>query len=771
MTMGIEFAVSGTGSQGAGAGIFGRTTSSLNSFAAVFGAQLEGTTVAESNHSVLSAASSVELDSFGPESPELDSNGRGLSGTGLHGSFGGKQSAKAASGKNISQSDSSLSVSAVSASVASSVANLPSTLLPPAPIPNVPQENVPQEQVPLGLGLPPAALAGNPVMSGNASSLNFAGEFFSDPARSSISSSPILKTGPSTTAAVTVPSVSSLSGTLTAIHGGDLAAPPLATGTAVDIEPQATTTGTLPTENNVTQAALESAQDASASEPISSSSMQQPKSASVTLQNPQQPTATVTAVQPAQGVWPSVAEIALNEVPVSETDLSSSFLGLPDSGARSETAQRSVIGGTASTLSYTLPDASAPGAIPSSASDATAPVNAAAVKASSPTITAPGVGATTAPATVSGIPMQGAPVKAVFLGTVAPQETPRASALVGSLPKSGGATSTDLSAAIQTHVANTLAGSSLELRASATLAIGQSVDGMQPKASPSALSIAVPATNSQFAKSSPAAAASTNSNGGTASGSNSSTGNSSANHSVANLVTGKDSEASSPNATVSPSDGQANQGTAIAIQTGAQASSPQATATALAVPVTQSSAGQPAPATAPARSANENLPSGASNSPSNPAAPGELPAAAAVGPVQVAQIASKAAQSEMRIGMNTSAFGSVEVRTTVHANDVGVVIGSEKGDLRSLLSNELPGIANALQQQNIRLNQVSFQQGAAFSGNSFTGNSSSGNGSQQNPFSSPHIGNYAGLSAEMVDDSPLAIESADGRSTSLSILA
>jgi len=65
----------------------------------------------------------------------------------------------------------------------------------------------------------------------------------------------------------------------------------------------------------------------------------------------------------------------------------------------------------------------------------------------------------------------------------------------------------------------------------------------------------------------------------------------------------------------------------------------------------------------------------------------------------------------MRIGLNTSAFGSVEVRTVVRANEVGVAIGNEKGDLRSLLANELPGIANALQQQNLKLNPVSFHQG------------------------------------------------------------
>jgi flagellar hook-length control protein FliK len=81
----------------------------------------------------------------------------------------------------------------------------------------------------------------------------------------------------------------------------------------------------------------------------------------------------------------------------------------------------------------------------------------------------------------------------------------------------------------------------------------------------------------------------------------------------------------------------------------------------------------------------------------------------------------------MRIGLSTAEFGSVEVRTSVHDSDVGVQIGSEKGDLRSLLTPELPNIANSLQQQNLHLAQVSFHQ----QGFSFTGNSSFSGGSPQ----------------------------------------
>ena len=85
------------------------------------------------------------------------------------------------------------------------------------------------------------------------------------------------------------------------------------------------------------------------------------------------------------------------------------------------------------------------------------------------------------------------------------------------------------------------------------------------------------------------------------------------------------------------------------------------------------------------------------------------------GPVQLARVLQNASQSEMRIGLSTSEFGNVQVRTVVHASDVGLQIGSEKGDLRSLLGNELPGIVHNLRQQDLRLTQVTFQQNGFFS--------------------------------------------------------
>ncbi len=147
---------------------------------------------------------------------------------------------------------------------------------------------------------------------------------------------------------------------------------------------------------------------------------------------------------------------------------------------------------------------------------------------------------------------------------------------------------------------------------------------------------------------------------------------------------------------------------------------------------------------------------------------GESPAALGMGPVQMAQIVNKATQAEMRVGLNTSAFGNVEVRTVVHASEVGLVIGSERGDLRTLLGNEIPGIANTLQQQNLRLNEVNFHQGFTFSGNL-----SSGSDSQPRSFTPPPVPAHSPVAETRGDNStdPVVAEASIRRHTGLNILA
>jgi hypothetical protein len=147
----------------------------------------------------------------------------------------------------------------------------------------------------------------------------------------------------------------------------------------------------------------------------------------------------------------------------------------------------------------------------------------------------------------------------------------------------------------------------------------------------------------------------------------------------------------------------------------------------------------------------------------------DAPTPASASPLQWAQMANKANQAEMRIGLNTMEFGSVEVRTSVHSSDVGVQIGSEKGDLRSLLTPEFPSIANTLQQHDLRLAQVSFhQQGFAFAGNS----SFSGGNSQPRSFASRPEPSGAFSEESSLVEPPHAFEPVvSPRGTGLSILA
>jgi len=175
----------------------------------------------------------------------------------------------------------------------------------------------------------------------------------------------------------------------------------------------------------------------------------------------------------------------------------------------------------------------------------------------------------------------------------------------------------------------------------------------------------------------------------------------------------------------------------------------------------------PAPAAPPAAPQSGSGSSNSAEASANrPAA--NFPAAATATPVQIAQMVNTAAQSEMRIGMNTANFGSVEVRAVVHAGDVGVLIGSEKGDLRSALATEIPGIANTLEQQNLRLAPVSFQQ----HGFAFSSDLSSGGQSQARSFSSkPNFATGQQPEPASAEPDPQPERSRPTSSRGLSILA
>jgi hypothetical protein len=62
----------------------------------------------------------------------------------------------------------------------------------------------------------------------------------------------------------------------------------------------------------------------------------------------------------------------------------------------------------------------------------------------------------------------------------------------------------------------------------------------------------------------------------------------------------------------------------------------------------------------------------------------------------------------MHIDMRTQAFGSVEVHTVLRESQLGLAVGSEKGDLRSFLALEVPSLQAAIHQQQLRFDSVRF---------------------------------------------------------------
>jgi hypothetical protein len=86
----------------------------------------------------------------------------------------------------------------------------------------------------------------------------------------------------------------------------------------------------------------------------------------------------------------------------------------------------------------------------------------------------------------------------------------------------------------------------------------------------------------------------------------------------------------------------------------------------------------------------------------------------------------------MHIGLRTQAFGSVEVHTAMRAAQLGVAVSSEKGDLHSFLQTDLPALQNALQQHDLRFENIRFLQ----AGVGFGSGSSSSPDSRQGKFAS-----------------------------------
>jgi len=128
--------------------------------------------------------------------------------------------------------------------------------------------------------------------------------------------------------------------------------------------------------------------------------------------------------------------------------------------------------------------------------------------------------------------------------------------------------------------------------------------------------------------------------------------------------------------------------------------------------------------------------------------PASLPASSTV---EVARLVAGVAQSEMHIGLRTQAFGSVEVHTVVRDSQVGLTVGSERGDLRSLLTPEVSGLQTTFRQQDLRFDNIQFLETNAGTTAGFSGGADShSHSSSQQPSST--VGLFTSQNTQ--EDSP-----------------
>jgi len=81
--------------------------------------------------------------------------------------------------------------------------------------------------------------------------------------------------------------------------------------------------------------------------------------------------------------------------------------------------------------------------------------------------------------------------------------------------------------------------------------------------------------------------------------------------------------------------------------------------------------------------------------------------------ILTARMVEGAGQADMHIGLRTQAFGTVNLHTALRDAQVGLAVSSERGDLRSFFSSEMPALQSALRQHDLHFENIKFVQSSA----------------------------------------------------------
>ena len=98
--------------------------------------------------------------------------------------------------------------------------------------------------------------------------------------------------------------------------------------------------------------------------------------------------------------------------------------------------------------------------------------------------------------------------------------------------------------------------------------------------------------------------------------------------------------------------------------------------------------------------------------------------------IQSARVLEHMGQTEMRVGVNTASFGTVELHATVNQDQIGASITTTHLELHAAMMAEMPSLQRAMEQHHLRLDSFDLN---AHPGSQHSGSSASGNHSQSQP--------------------------------------
>ena len=96
------------------------------------------------------------------------------------------------------------------------------------------------------------------------------------------------------------------------------------------------------------------------------------------------------------------------------------------------------------------------------------------------------------------------------------------------------------------------------------------------------------------------------------------------------------------------------------------------------------------------------------------------------GPVNTARLLTSPAGVEMRVTLQSDALGAVQLRAVAQAERIDASIGVERADVQSYLRNELPSLQQALNERNVRVEDINVTQNALSSGMALSSGQQSG---------------------------------------------